>query len=222
MDGMEIGTSINAITGERAQSAIDPSTINKERFTSKDAGEHFHFKRIQDVRTDESSTALGFSSSITFPVDGLNVSSKQGVDFSSTSKSEGATVLYVLEWQRVGKSERLKSDDAKLKKAASDMLATSPKKFGRVYGDYFVYSITTKAKFLAVWYVAYKLIPYSSWVPRFLLTCCPQEMHRELQQRPPEVPDLSERSRQRSGRHRRRGRIRVFSLQGRFAVQHLR
>ncbi|KIK58433.1 hypothetical protein GYMLUDRAFT_86282 [Collybiopsis luxurians FD-317 M1] len=151
IDGMSIGTSVDAITGEFPESAIDASTIQIEEVTPPDEGDHFSFTSIENIREIEIKNAIGYSSSITFPVDGLEVSSKQGIDFTENDESEGTSILYVLNWERVGPTKKLKDGSAKLKEDAQKLIQHSPGLFRDHYGDYFVERISTRAKFTAVW-----------------------------------------------------------------------
>ena len=149
IDGMKLGSSVDAVTGEMHASAIDPSSISVQKADSSDAGDHFSFQKFEDANSLEYSNSTSSSASVTFPVDGLDASVNHGLDFSQSHTSQGTSLIYLLTWERVGELERL-NDDVKLKAEAQSIPADE---FRSHYGDYFIYQISTRAKFVAMWYV---------------------------------------------------------------------
>ena len=150
---MKLGTSVNAVTGELVKDAIDPASIVPEESDASDAGEHFVFQRFEDVLSLETSTSVSSSASVTFPVDGLNVSVSHGLDFSNSSSTQGLSLIYLLTWERVGKLQHIGGNvqlTAEAKEVAAD-------KFRSIFGDYYVHQINTRAKFVAMWYVPFLL-----------------------------------------------------------------
>lgn len=148
LDGIELGTGIDAITGETAKSGLDPGFVVKD-VTSTTSSDAYDFRFMQDATALEDSTALGFASSITFPVDGVKISAKRSFDFTSTNQSSVSTVLIVFDWQRKGMAKQLSG--AKLSGEAAQALKDSRDTFRNKYGDYYVHQINHMLKFTAVW-----------------------------------------------------------------------
>lgn len=111
---------------------------------------------MSDVTELESSEALGFSGSVTFPVDGVKAGAGRSFDFSSTTKSSTSVLLIVFNWERRGLAKRV--GDAQLSTAAKAALASNRESFRDKYGDYFVYQLSHMIKFTAVWYEAFQEI----------------------------------------------------------------
>jgi hypothetical protein len=145
---MDLGQGIDAITGEIAKSALD-STFTTEEVNSGDTSESFSFRSMSDMTDLQSSQAIGFSGSVTFPVDGVKVGVKRTFDFSNSSKSSTSVLLIVLNWERRGTAKRVASG-AKLSSDAMTNISNGT--FRSKYGDFFVYQTSSYVKFTAVWY----------------------------------------------------------------------
>jgi hypothetical protein len=116
---------------------------------SSEASDSFFFRSMADMSELEGSQALGFSGSVTFPVDVVKVGAKRTLDFSNSTKSSNSVLLIVLDWERLGSAKRV-SPDAMLRNDASAMLTDQVPDFRHKYGDYFVYQISYQVKFTAV------------------------------------------------------------------------
>lgn len=152
IDGMALGSSVNAITGEMPASALEPSSVGSKDIVPSDASDTFRSRYIDNVRDLSDSFELGLNASITFPVDGLTVGVNRGIDFSQNTQSSGRSLLVMLYWERHGPSKRI-GDNAKLNGAAANLLKSNPAGFRDSYGDYYVYEIAYAASFVALWYV---------------------------------------------------------------------
>ncbi|KDQ57723.1 hypothetical protein JAAARDRAFT_207204 [Jaapia argillacea MUCL 33604] len=151
MDSMILGGSMDAVTGEIRPSAIDRSTIKTEQVPSGASGEHQKFQMIEDVRSLEDSATLNMSASMTIPYSGLNITAKEGIDFSNTNISQGSSLLFLLTWERVGGIERLVDGVVGLKPDAIEKVVKDPDGFRKSYGDYYISQIQSKARFSAMW-----------------------------------------------------------------------
>ncbi|KAJ7756162.1 hypothetical protein B0H16DRAFT_1689906 [Mycena metata] len=145
LDGMDLGQGIDAITGEITKSALD-STFTKEDVNSSEASETFSFRSTSDVSDLESSQGLGFSGSVTFPADAVNVGVKRTFDFSNSTKSSMSVLLIILSWEKRGTAKRV-SSDAKLSGDAKTDISNGT--FRSKYGDFFVYQVSSFVKFTA-------------------------------------------------------------------------
>ena len=153
INGMDIGASVDAIIGELFPSAFDPDSVEHNEKIPADAGDSFSFQSIEDFKSLESIRSFSATGSVTFPVNGLDVSVKNGFDFSSSKESQGSTIIYLLNWEHTGELLQL-DDGAKLQDAVAGLNA---KDFRSHHGDYFVYQIARRAKFSAIWYVTQRL-----------------------------------------------------------------
>lgn len=151
LDGMDLGKGIDAITGEITQGAFDAS-FTKEDVESSQSSDTFSFRSMADMTELQSSQALGFAGSVTFPDDGVKVGGKKTLDFSNSDTSSTSVLLIVLDWERCGSAKRVGSD-AKLSADAKAVLSDDKTKFRNNFGDFFVYQLLYMIKFTAVWYV---------------------------------------------------------------------
>lgn len=149
VDGMKLGTSIDAITGDRSAMAIDPSTIAPEPTISASAGETYYVEMIEDVRKLDESKTFKVSASVTAPVDGLKVGGDRSMDFNLSDTEEGGTLLYIIDWERKGDPITMKHG-AKLTEEASNLAKVNSTKFRKIYGDYYVSQYDTGARFTAI------------------------------------------------------------------------
>ena len=106
LDGMELGVGIDAITGEVTKGAVDKGFKVKD-VPSTGSKDSFSFRSTNDVSELESNDAIGFSGSVTFPVDGLKVGAKNSFDFSNSSKSSTSVLFIVFDRERNGNSKRV-------------------------------------------------------------------------------------------------------------------
>ena len=104
---------------------------------------------VDDVTELESSTSTGVSASVTFPADGMSVTGKNNMDFSETTKSTSAVKFILLDWERTGEAQHV--GEAKLSAEALEKLKSDPAHFRDIYGDYFVYQVSYRTKFTAIW-----------------------------------------------------------------------
>ena len=148
LDGMELGVGIDAITGEVTKGAVDKGFKVKD-VPSTGSKDSFSFRSTNDVSELESNDAIGFSGSVTFPVDGLKVGAKNSFDFSNSSKSSTLVLFIVFDWERNGNSKRV--DGTKLSADALTTLKNNKDKFRKKFGDYFVYQLSHRIKFTAIW-----------------------------------------------------------------------
>ncbi|KAJ7204171.1 hypothetical protein GGX14DRAFT_647747 [Mycena pura] len=147
LDGMDLGQGIDAITGEIAKSGLDSTFATEEvNSGSGDASDSFSFRIMSDVT--ELRSSIGFSGSVTFPVDGIAVGVKPTLNFRNSTKSPTSVVLIVLNWERRGTAKRVASN-AKLSSDAKTDISNGT--FRSKYGDFFVYQISSYVKFTAVW-----------------------------------------------------------------------
>lgn len=148
LDGMALGDGIDAITGEISASALDRNfeTIS---VPSSGTSETVSFRLVNDVTELAESSAFGFSSSITFPLDDAEISVKGAFDFTSSTESSVSVTFIFLDWERHGQSKKI--NHPKLNDTASAGLPNDPT-FRQKYGDYFVDQISYTTKFTAIWY----------------------------------------------------------------------
>lgn len=145
---MELSAGIDAITGEITRSAVDPD-FKVDNISTTNSCDTFSFRAMNDVTELENSDAFGFSSSLTFPADGVKVGAKRTFDFTSTSKSSSSIMLIVFNWERHGQAKGVRN--AKLSAKASQTLNHDGRHFRDHYGDYFVSQISYTTKFTPVW-----------------------------------------------------------------------
>lgn len=148
LDGMELGAGVDAITGEVTQNAIGKG-FQEKMVPSTGSRDSFSFRSTKDASELESNDAIGFSGSVTFPADGLKVGAKRSFDFSRSTKSSTSVMFIIFDWERVGNTKRI--DGAKLSASALSALKSNKEGFRKKFGDYFVYQLSHKIKFTAVW-----------------------------------------------------------------------
>ncbi|KAH9033458.1 hypothetical protein EDB84DRAFT_1488640 [Lactarius hengduanensis] len=129
--GMELGTSVDGISGQMPASAIDPATITSQQVVDK-TGSQYSLRLIEDLRELNVSEAFSTNGAITFA----------GGDIE-------ASVLIVLRCEKRGPSMRI-GNGAKLTEAAKSLINNFPV-FRERYGDYYVHEISREARFTAVW-----------------------------------------------------------------------
>ncbi|KAA1476891.1 hypothetical protein DENSPDRAFT_537018 [Dentipellis sp. KUC8613] len=151
VEGMSLGISaVDAITGEVRSSALDAASVQAVGADAAKQGDSFSLTTVQDLHQLEESSALGLTASVTAPVDGVKVGGSGGFDFSDDSSSSGKSIMYILDWSRIGPTKNV-GPSAKLSDKALQDLKADAAGFRNKYGDYFVYSIAYEAKFTAVW-----------------------------------------------------------------------
>ena len=148
LDGMELGSGIDAITGETTEGAID-QTFKVEDVVSTGSRDSFSFRLTKNVSDLESNDAIGLSSSVTFPTNGMKVGQKRSSNSSASEKMSTSVSFIILDWERVGGTKRISG--AKLSPSALCVLQNNRDDFRRKFGDYFVYQISHRVKFRAVW-----------------------------------------------------------------------
>jgi hypothetical protein len=151
LDGMELGSGVDAVTGELTKSALAAS-FSSHDVTPSGAADTFTFRMTEDSRDIESSVALGTSSSITAPIDGVTFGAKRSFEFSSSAKSSVLSLFILLSWEHQGQSKRITSDTEKLSDEATIALKGNKETFRDKFGDYYVNEIAYKSKFFAIWY----------------------------------------------------------------------
>ena len=151
---MDIGSSIDALTGEFVASPLDPSTIQVHTSFSPTRSEIFSVKYYSDVRELSNSRELGYKASITAPVEGIAVSANRGIDFSSSNVQSASTLLIVMSWELSDDILLMDLNNVKLSDDATKALTSNSSTWRDTYGDYFVYGYGGSRRFSAVWQVS--------------------------------------------------------------------
>lgn len=147
--GMSLGSAVDAVTGELIAGAIDESSIKKV-INDSNTHETYHLRIFGSHRELGNSAEFRQSSSITFPVEGLDASVSSGINFSSSETSIGSSLIIILSWERTGVTTSV-GKDVSLSASAKELLSQNPDQFRITYGDYFISEIAQTAKFVAVW-----------------------------------------------------------------------
>ncbi|KLO18070.1 hypothetical protein SCHPADRAFT_886518 [Schizopora paradoxa] len=150
VDGMALGSGINAMTGELLGSPFVTSSIQELEVVSKDSSEWLDRKIVRSSKELKRCVDLSSLSSFAVPLHGLDLSLKSGFDFFDENTSNMECTLIILTWERNFKSKRL-AEGAKFSEEACKLLNESPETFRDHYGDYFVYEIFCKARIVAMW-----------------------------------------------------------------------
>ncbi|KAH9041716.1 hypothetical protein EDB85DRAFT_1374944 [Lactarius pseudohatsudake] len=146
--GMELGTSVDGISGDMPASAIDPATITSQQVGDK-TGSQYSLRLIEDLRELNVSEAFSTNGAITFAGGDIEAGVNTAFDFSHSRTSTGHSALIVLRCEKRGPSMRI-GNGAKLTEAAKSLINNFPV-FRERYGDYYVHEISREARFTAVW-----------------------------------------------------------------------
>lgn len=156
---MTLGTAVDAITGQVTATAIATGFGSVKEMPDHETT--LSLGVVEEASKTETTSAIGLSASVTFPVDGVDVGIKNAFDFSNTSTATGSTIFIVLNWERKGISHKMDMNPApQLSDAAKKYLSTNKAAFRNKYGDYFVSEVLSRAKFTAVWYSIHNDVPY--------------------------------------------------------------
>ncbi|KAH9030163.1 hypothetical protein EDB85DRAFT_1458217 [Lactarius pseudohatsudake] len=147
--GMELGTSVDGISGDMPPSAIDPATITSERVPDQKTGTQYSLRLIENLRELKVREAFKNNGSITFAGGDVEASVNKAFDFSHSRASTGYSILVVLHCEKRGPSMRI-GKGAKLTEGAK-ALVNNPQVFRERYGDYYVHEISREARFTVVW-----------------------------------------------------------------------
>ncbi|KAH9002388.1 hypothetical protein EDB86DRAFT_2827347 [Lactarius hatsudake] len=147
--GMELGTSVDGVSGDMPPSAIDPATITSEQAPNKSIGTQYSLRLIENLRELNVREAFNNNGSITFAGGDVKGSVTKAFDFSHSHASTGYSILIILHCEKRGPSMRI-GKGAKLTKDAKDLI-NNPHVFRERYGDYYVHEISREARFTAVW-----------------------------------------------------------------------
>jgi len=152
--GMDVGSSIDALTGEFVASPLESTSINVYSSFSPTRGEVFSVKYYSDVRELSNSRELGYKASITAPVEGIAVSANRGIDFSSSEMQSASTLLIIVNWELSDEVMLINLNTVELSDPAKTALKSNPSTWRDTYGDYFVYGYGGSRRFSAVWQVS--------------------------------------------------------------------
>lgn len=150
VDGMTLGSGINAMTGELLGSPFTPSSVKELEVVSKDSSEWLDRKIVKSSKELKRCVDINSLSSFAVPIQGLDLGLKSGFDFFDEHSSNMECTLIILTWERNFKSKRL-ADGAAFSEEACKLLNESPETFRDHYGDYFVFEIFCKARLVAMW-----------------------------------------------------------------------
>ncbi|KAI9433002.1 hypothetical protein H4582DRAFT_1022923 [Lactarius indigo] len=147
--GMELGSSVDGISGDMPASAIDPATIVPQVVGDEVIQSQYNLRLIENLRELDVSEVFSSNGSITFAGGNVKASVDTGFDFSQSRASTGYSMLIVLQCEKRGHSTRI-SNGAKLKDVAKSLIKNPPA-FRKQFGDYYVHEISHEARFTAVW-----------------------------------------------------------------------
>ncbi|KAH9003101.1 hypothetical protein EDB86DRAFT_126262 [Lactarius hatsudake] len=147
--GMELGTSVDGISGDMRASAIDPATITSRQVVGDKTWSQYSLHLVENLRELNVSEAFSTSGAITFAGGDVEASVKTAFDFSHSHASTGHSILIVLRCEKRGPSMRI-GNGAKLVEEAKSLINT-PSVFRERFGDYYVHEISNEARFTAVW-----------------------------------------------------------------------
>ena len=137
------------ITGEISKSALDPGFHVRDT-SSRQSGDHFSFRSIDDVTEFSRSVTASFTASVTAPVEGINVGVSRAFDFTHNEQSTASVSFILFEWTRKGDAKEVTG--AKLSDKALVKLRKHRAHFRDAYGDYYIHRLSYTTKFTAVWY----------------------------------------------------------------------
>ncbi|KAH9063927.1 hypothetical protein EDB87DRAFT_80792 [Lactarius vividus] len=147
--GMQLGTSVDGISGDMPASAIDPATITSQQVVDDKTGSQYNLRFVENLRELNVSEAFGANGAITFAGGDVKGSVNTAFDFSQSHASTGHSILIVLRCEKHGLSTRI-GDSVKLTEVAKSLI-NNPSMFRERYGDYYVHEISRVARFTAVW-----------------------------------------------------------------------
>ncbi|KAH9062818.1 hypothetical protein EDB87DRAFT_266722 [Lactarius vividus] len=147
--GMELGTSVDGISGDMPASAIDPATITSQQVVDDKTGTQYSLRLIENLRELNVSEAFSANAAITFAGGDVEAGVNTAFDFSHSRTSTGHSILIALRCEKRGPSMRI-GNGAKLTEAAKSWVGNPPV-FRERYGDYYVHEISREARFTAVW-----------------------------------------------------------------------
>ncbi|KAI9430538.1 hypothetical protein H4582DRAFT_1443394 [Lactarius indigo] len=149
--GMELGTSVDGISGDMFASAIDPATITPQEVVDDKTGTQYtgSLRLIENLHELDVSEVFSRNGSITFAGGDVEASVNTVFDFSHSHASTGYSILIVLQCEKRGLSTRI-GNGAKLTEVAKSLI-NNPPVFRERYGDYYVHEISREARFTAVW-----------------------------------------------------------------------
>ncbi|KAH9077293.1 hypothetical protein EDB83DRAFT_1694096 [Lactarius deliciosus] len=147
--GMELGSSVDGISGDMPASAVDHATITSQQVVDDKAGTQYSLRLIENLRELDVSEAFSANAAITFAGGDVEAGVNTAFDFSHSRTSTGHSMLIALRCEKRGPSMRIGSD-AKLTEEAKSLIE-KPQVFRERYGDYYVHEIAREARFIAVW-----------------------------------------------------------------------
>lgn len=101
---MELGTSVDGISGDMPASAIDPATITSQQVVDDKTGSQYSLRLIEDLHGLDVSEAFSTNGAITFAGGDIEGSVNAAFDFSQSHASTGHSVLIVLRCEKRGPS----------------------------------------------------------------------------------------------------------------------
>ena len=149
--GMDFSFSIDAITGEFVTTPLDLTTIKTHSSFSPTRKEIFSLNYYSDVRELCNSRELGYSASITAPVEGVEVAANNGIDFSSSTTESASTLIIILNWELSDETIVMDVSNLAFSQAAKQALQKDSKTWRDTFGDYFLYGYGGTKRFTAVW-----------------------------------------------------------------------
>lgn len=145
LDGMELGSGVDAVTGSVKSSALK-SGFEARQYSLSRTPEEAIVLRTDATASELYPSPAALTNSVTFPRDrkllGTNLAGPFG-------RSPACTLFISVDWERHSTSTII--SEPELSKDAAKIVADFDK-FRLKYGDYFVTRITCKMKFTIIWY----------------------------------------------------------------------
>ncbi len=107
VDGMTLGSGINAMTGELLGSPFKTSSVKEIEVVSKNSSEWLDRKIVKSSKELKRCVDINSLSSFAVPLHGLDLGLKSGFDFFDEHTSNSECTLIILTWERNFKSKRL-------------------------------------------------------------------------------------------------------------------